>query len=70
MLLTGNQGITDEGLIMKIRVICGNCGDPVRVLPNEIKGGEITLTLDEDHQCRKAFDFEEVGTCSVEVRDK
>ena len=38
---------------MKIEVICGNCGDPVRVSFYEVKGGKLIMTLDEDHECRR-----------------
>lgn len=36
---------------MEIKVICGNCGELVKVSPFEIKGGKIILTLDEEHVC-------------------
>ena len=36
---------------MEIRVICGNCGEPIKMSPGEIKDGKIILTLDQEHSC-------------------
>jgi hypothetical protein len=42
---------------MEIKVMCGNCGEPVKVSPLEVKDSKIILTLDEEHVCFNSEQF-------------
>lgn len=42
---------------MEIKVMCGNCGEPIMVSPFEVKDGKIILTLDEEHVCYDSKEY-------------